>query len=192
MKKIFLASLLALALLPAGFQAHAATLEGQRFADTAQLARHELQLNGLGVRAVFIFKAFVAGLYLPQKTSQPQQILGQPGPRRLQLRMLMDIGSSDIKKALIDGMRKNVSDGQWQAMQDRVAEFARTIDSIGTARTGDTIDLDFAPERGMTLAVNDVPRGGVVGGAEFYNAMLAIFVGDDPVDGRLKNGLLGQ
>lgn len=192
MKKIFLASLLALALLPAGFQAHAASLEGQRFADTAHLARHELQLNGLGVRAVFIFKAFVAGLYLPQKTNQPQQILGQPGPRRLQLRMLMDIGSSDIKKALIDGMRKNVSDGQWQAMQDRVAEFARTIDSIGTARTGDTIDLDFAPERGMTLAVNDVPRGGVVGGAEFYNAMLAIFVGDDPVDGRLKNGLLGQ
>jgi len=192
MKKLFFAPLLALALLSAGFQARAAALEGQRFADTTRLASHELQLNGLGVRAVFIFKAFVAGLYLPQKTSEPQHILGQPGARRLQLRMLMEIGSGDIKKALIDGMRKNVSDGQWQAMQDRVAAFARTIDTIGVARVGDTIDLDFVPERGMTLAVNDVPRGGVVGGAEFYNAMLAIFVGDDPVDGRLKNGLLGQ
>ncbi len=106
--------------------------------------------------------------------------------------MLMEIGSADIKKALIDGIRKNVSDSQWETMHDRVAEFARTIDSIGVARVGDTIDLDYLPERGMTLAVNDVPRGGVVGDAAVYNAMLAIFVGNDPVDGRLKNGLLGQ
>lgn len=192
MAKLFSLPLLVLVLGLAGIPARAATLEGMRFDDTARLASHELQLNGLGVRAVFIFKAFVAGLYLPQKTAAPQAILGQPGPRRLQLRMLMEIGSGDIKKALIDGMRKNVSDAQWDAMQDRVAQFARTIDSIGVAKVGDTIDLDFLPERGMTLAVNDVPRGGPVGGPDFYNAMLAIFVGEDPVDTRLKNGLLGQ
>ena len=88
-------------------------------------------------------------------------------------------------------MRKNVSETEWQAMQDRVAQFSRTIESVGTARVGDTITLDFIPERGMTLAVNEVGKGSPIRGQDFYNAMLAIFVGDDPVDTRLKRGLLG-
>jgi len=190
MKKHFLlpSVLWMAALLPAG----AATLEGLRFDDSARVGSRDLQLNGLGVRAVFIFKAFVAGLYLGEKTSEPKDILRQPGPKRLQLRMLMEIGASDIKKALIDGMRKNVTDAQWAAMQERVTQFAHTIDSIGVAKEGDTITLDFVPDRGMTLAVNDVARGSAVSGTDFYNALLEIFVGDDPVDTRLKNGLLGQ
>lgn len=172
--------------------ASGASLEGLRFDDQVRVASRELKLNGLGVRAVFIFKAYVAGLYLGEKTSVPQEVLQQPGPKRLQLRMLMAVGSADIKKALVDGMRKNVSDAQWAAMQERVTQFARTIDSIGTARAGDTITLDYVPEQGMALAVNDVARGSAISGLDFYTALLEIFVGNDPVDTRLKNGLLGQ
>jgi hypothetical protein len=171
--------------------ARAATLDGLAFDDQIRLAGRELQLNGLGVRAVFIFRAYVAGLYLGQKTAVPQEVVQQAGPKRLQLRMLMDIGAPDIKKALIDGMQKNVSEAQWAAMQERVAQFGRTIDALGSTRTGDTLTLDYVPGRGMTLAVNGVAQGTVIAGADFYNALLGIFVGDDPVDTRLKAGLLG-
>jgi len=34
--------------------------------------------------------------------------------------------------------------------------------------------------------------GSAIAGQDFYNALLEIFVGDDPVDTRLKKGLLGQ
>ncbi len=172
--------------------AGAATLEGQRFDDVVRLADRELQLNGLGVRAVFIIRAYVAALYLGDRTSAPQEVLSQPGPKRLQMRMLMEIGAPDIKKALVDGMQKNVSEAQWAAMQDRVAQFSRTIEAIGVARRGDTITLDYVPERGLLLAVNDVPQGSAIAGTDFYNALLEIFVGDNPVDTRLKRGLLGQ
>ena len=77
-------------------------------------------------------------------------------------------------------------------MQDRVATFARTIDSIGVARPGDTINLDYVPNQGLILAVNNVQKGSAISGQDFYDAMLAIFVGDDPVDSRLRDGLLGQ
>ena len=175
-----------------GVPATAATLEGLSFDDQIRLANRELRLNGLGVRGIFIFKAYVAGLYLGEKTSAPQEVLRQPGPKRLQLRMLMEIGSADIKKALVDGMRKNVNDAQWAAMQERVAQFARTIDSIGVTRPGDSINLDYVPERGLVLAVNEAVKGPAISGTDFYNALLEIFVGDHPVDTRLKNGLLGQ
>lgn len=192
MKKTLLLSLLSLAVALAALPSRAATLEGQRFDDNARLGSRELQLNGLGVRGIFIFKAFVAGLYLQEKTAAGPQALRQGGPKRLQMRMLMEIGAEDIKKALVDGMRKNVSDAEWQAMQERVSHFSRTIESIGVARVGDTITLDYLPEQGMLLAVNDVARGQAIAGADFFHALLEIFVGDDPVDTRLKNGLLGQ
>jgi hypothetical protein len=188
MNRFAATALLALALVPA----RAAVLEDQRFDDTARLGSRELQLNGLGVRAVFIFKGYVAALYVAEKTRDGSQVLRQGGPKRLQLRMLMEIGSADIKKALIDGMRKNVSDPEWAAMQERVQRFALTIDAIGVARVGDTITLDYLPEQGLLLAVNDVSRGAAIAGPDFFHALLAIFVGEDPVDTRLKNGLLGQ
>jgi hypothetical protein len=44
----------------------------------------------------------------------------------------------------------------------------------------------------LTLLVNDVPKGSAIRGQDFFNALLEIFVGEDPVDTRLRNGLLGQ
>ena len=176
----------------AALPAAAATMEGMQFEDQVRLADQDLRLNGLGVRGVWIIKAYVAGLYLGDKISNGQEILRHPGPKRLQLRMLMEVGASDIKKALIDGMRKNASDAQWAGMQDRVATFGRTIDSIGVARRGDAINLDYVPNQGLILAVNNVQKGSVISGQDFYDAMLAIFVGDDPVDSKLRDGLLGQ
>lgn len=191
MKKHLLAAL-TLSAAAICLPAQAAVLEGQSFDDIVKVGNQELKLNGLGLRGVLFIKAYVAGLYVPEKSTVGQQIVRQPGPKRIQMRMLREIGAPDIKKALVDGMQKNVSESQWAAMQERVAQFSRTIESIGVAKPGDTITLDYVPERGLLLAVNDVAKGSAIGGADFYNAVLEIFVGDNPVDGRLKKGMLGQ
>jgi hypothetical protein len=183
---------LATALGLAGAAVQAAELEGQRFDDQAQLANQNLKLNGLGLRAVFIIRAYVAGLYLPEKSSSAADILQNPGPKRLQLRPLMELSSGDIKKALIDGVRKNAGDAQWPTYQERAGALARTIDTIGSSRPGDVISLDYLPGKGMVLSINDIPKGSPVPGADFYAAVLEIFIGNNPVDGRLKKGLLGQ
>ena len=190
MRRLFLLPLIfaALTALPAA----AAVLECQRFDERARLDTHELQLNGLGVRAAYIFKAFVAALYVPEKTGEPRQILEPDAPRRLQLRMLMGVDSREIKKALVRGMQKNASEAEWAALQRRAEVFSRTIDTLGAVREGDTINLDYLPGQGLLLAVNDVRRGPVIAGADFYQALLGIFVGPNPVDTRLKKALLGQ
>lgn len=190
MKKYFLLAMVLWAAI--GSPASSASLEGLRFDDQVRLANRELLLNGLGVRSIFIFRAYVAGLYLEQKTSVGREVVRHAGPKRLQLRMMMDIGAQDIKKALVDGMRKNVTAAQWEGMAERAADFSRTIDSIGITRSGDSISLDYLPDVGLSLAVNDIPRGAPIAGKDFYDALLEIFVGVDPVDTRLRQGLLGQ
>ena len=42
------------------------------------------------------------------------------------------------------------------------------------------------------LSVNGQPRGEPFAGEAFYGAILKIFIGPDPVDEKLKAGLLGQ
>jgi Chalcone isomerase-like len=172
--------------------ASSATLEGMHFDDTIQLNATELKLNGLGLRAVLFIRGYVAGLYLIEKSTVENEILVSTGPKRIQLRMLREAKAEDFNKALVSGMRRNATEAELTRLQDRLAQLERVIDSIGTVRKGDAITLDYIPERGMTLAVNGAVKGPSIHGADFYRTLLEIFIGDHPVDPRLKKGLLGQ
>ena len=63
--------------------------------------------------------------------------------------------------------------------------------TVGEAKKGDVIQLDFTPEAGTRLVVNGQPRGNAIAGEEFYNALLRVWLGDKPADGDLKKGMLG-
>jgi hypothetical protein len=191
-KTVSLAASLVLASAAATAPAHAAALEGVQFDDAVRLAGSELQLNGLGVRAVLVIKGYVAGLYLPHKAATTEAALGATGPKRLQIRMLRQASSKDFNDALVSGMRKNASEAELQQLGERIAQLERTIDGIGAARKGDSIEFDFVPERGTTLTFNGRPQGAPIPGNDFYRAVLQIFIGEHPVDARLKKGLLGQ
>ena len=80
----------------------AATCQNVTFPDSVKAGNAELLLNGLGLRKATMFnvKVYVAGLYLPQKSSDAGQILAANRPWRLELRFVRDVGVSDIRNAL--------------------------------------------------------------------------------------------
>lgn len=183
--------LFALTLLAFALSAQAARIEGQTFEDRIRLADTELTLNGVGLRAVAWLKGYAAGLYLPQKASTPAAVLAQKGAKRVQLRMLLDVGSEEFRKAWDKGMKRNHSAAEYEPMQERIAKFSATIGAIGKLKKGDVIDLDYLPGKGLQLSLNGTPRGEAVSGEDLYAGLLKIFVGNVPVDARLKAGLLG-
>lgn len=169
----------------------AATIEGQRFDDRIRLADADLTLNGVGLRAVAWFKGYAAGLYLPQKASTRAAVIAQKGPKRIQLKMMVDVGSEEFRKAWDKGMTRNHSAAEYEPMRERIARFSATIAAIGKLKKGDVIDLDFLPGKGLQLSLNGKPRGEPLPGEDLYAGLLKIFVGNVPVDARLKAGLLG-
>ncbi len=173
-------------------RAGAATLEGQDFEDGIRLANHQLRLNGLGVRKIFFIKAYVAGLYLDEKTATLPASAALPGPKRLQLRMLRGAGPDDFNSALVSGIRENGSEADLLRLAGRIKQLELTIKSIGSTVKGDVINLDYLPGLGTQLAINGAKQGQAIPGADFYAAILGIFIGDQPVDSMLKKGLLGQ
>lgn len=170
--------------------AQAATLEGQRFDDTAILADRTLRLNGLGLRGVAWVKAFVAGLYLSAPAKDPAQVIAMQGPKRLRLKIMLAAPSRELTKSLLRRIDRHEPEAVKARLGDRLTTLAERIDGLGELQVGDTLDLDFVPDKGIHLRLNDKPVGDAVPGDDLYRAVLKIFVGDKPVDPRMKEGLL--
>lgn len=170
--------------------AQAAKLEGQRFDDTLVLSDRTLRLNGLGLRGVAWVKAFVAGLYLAAPSKDTSQILAMQGPKRLRLKVMLEAPSVEMTKSMRRGVRRNEPEAMQARLLERVEVLAKGLDSIGTFRPGDVLDLDFIPGQGTHLVLNGKPLVKPIEGDDFYRAVLKIFIGERPVDKRMKAGLL--
>lgn len=188
---VALIALAALAFMPSAHAAAPITLEDQTFPGDARVAGTSLQLNGVGMRAAFIYKVYLAGLYLPARAATGTAVFAETGPKRLQVRMLMDGPSDEFAKAFTGGIAKRTPADQVAAMRDRIDAFDRTLRSIGDVKKGDVVNLDYAPAVGLTMTVNGKPVGAPVPGSDLYAALLNIFVGDRPVDAKMKAGMLG-
>ncbi|WP_298830980.1 chalcone isomerase family protein [uncultured Piscinibacter sp.] len=179
-------------LLAVSLGARAAVIEGQHFEDRIRLADTELVLNGVGLRAVAWFKGYAAGLYVGEKSSSPDAVLAQKGPKRVRMRMMVEVESKEFVKAFDKGMRRNLGEAERAALRDRIDRFDRTVAALVTLKKGDVVDLDYLPARGLVLSVNGQQKGDPFDGEAFFAAILKIFIGSDPVDSRLKAGLLGK
>lgn len=171
--------------------ARAVEIAGVRFDDAARVGGKELQLNGAALRTGFLTKGYVAALYLEEKARNAAVVLGTPGAKRLQLRILRETEPPAVVRAIRQGMRNNHSEAQMQALAARLVQFERTLGEIGTAHKGDVINLDFSPQTGTVVAINGTPRGRPIPGEDFYQALLRVFLGERPVDAGVKRGLLG-
>ena len=138
-------------------------------------------------------KGYAAGLYLTERADTPAGVLAAPGPKRLQMRMLVEVEAQEFVKAIDKGFQRNTPDAaERAALATRQQQFRSAVAALGVVRRGDVVDLDFIPGRGMTMTVNGKQRGAAWPGDDFYAAVLRIFIGERPVDQALKAGLLGR
>ena len=173
-----------------GLNASAAEVEGHRFDDRVRVADTDLVLNGIGFRAVLMFKAYAAALYMTEKADKPAGVLAVKGAKRIQIKMLLDVDAKEFSKAVNVGIPRNSTEEETAALKDRMDQFDLSIDAIGKIRKGDMVTLDFVPGKGLVFSLNGVVKGQPIAGADFYAGVLRIFVGDKPVDQKLKAGLL--
>lgn len=190
--KIWMSQLLAavvVTLAAASAQAQPVELEGVKLEPAAQVAGAPLQLNGVGLRKRAIFKVYVAGLYVPQKSADAAVLLSQKGPRRISITMLRDVDADSFSGALNDGLRANHTEAQVAAFKSQIDTLNANLKAVGEAKKGDVIHFEYLPESGTRVTVNGQARGNAIAGEDFFTAVLRIWIGDKPVDADLKKGL---
>ena len=185
-------AVLLLAAVAVGVMLYAAELQGVSMPDQITVGQSNLVLNGLGLRikkVAFIgVKVYVAGLYLPAKSSDPAKILSTDEPRQMVMHFLYkNVEKAKIVEGWDEGFKKN-SPAQMGALKDRLAKFDGFWSDM---KTGDVATMTYVPGVGTKVVVKGVEMG-VIEGKDFAQALLAVWLGPNPPNQELKDGLLGK
>jgi hypothetical protein len=162
---------------------------GVMIQDTATVAGQHLGLNGAGLRKKFFVKVYAAGLYLPEKTADAQKAITMPGPKRITMQFIYDgVEAGKITKGWTEGFEKNSTDKQLQKLQSRLNAFNAFFEDM---KKGDRIIIDYLPESGTQVTVKGQLKG-VIPGEDFMQALLRVWLGEEPADEGLRAGMLGE
>jgi len=160
-----------------GFNVPASTMvEGQ-----------SLVLNGAGFRSILLMDIYFISLYLTHPSDNVDSILQTSRPAQLRLQFLHGGGGHDL---LARGWRKGFEHNQTaKAMHVLEARLQTFSDLFGDVRKGEVFVFDFL-SNGDTRIKIDGHMQGVIHGADFQQALLAIWLGRHPVGDALKKELL--
>jgi hypothetical protein len=105
--------------------------------------------------------------------------------------MLRDVDADTFSKALADGMRANHDETTMKALEPRIAELDAIMAAAKEAKKGMVILLDWVPGTGTRVVLDGRDSGKPIAGEDFYQALLRVWLGPHPVQGDLKQALLG-
>jgi long-chain acyl-CoA synthetase len=168
----------------------AAEVSGVKVDDKVTVGGQELVLNGAGMRTRLFIKVYVGALYVPQKTGNLQGVIGRNQPRRMALALQRDVGADQLLEALRAGLADNNSQADLDAIKPQVEQFAAIFKSVGEAKAGQMIVIDYTPADGTRISLDGAVKGDIAGEA-FNKALLSTWLGEKPVQDSLKKALLG-
>jgi hypothetical protein len=160
---------------------------GVKFPETVTVEGKELKLNGAGLRTKAIFKVYAAGLYLETTTQDAAQIISSDQVKRVRMSMLRDLEKKKITEAISDGIEKN-NKSQMAALKARIDTFNAAIPDL---KKGEELTLTYVPGKGTSVK-SKAGQEISVEGKDFADALFAVWLGKDPVDDDLKDGMLGK
>jgi len=178
---------LTLALLALPMISYAGTLANVTLPDTVQAGNSTLMLNGMGLRTKYMVKVYVAGLYLAQKSSDPQAILKADAPKRIVMHFVRDVSKNQLTDGFTESFENNTPDAA-KAMKPEIDRLFGALESI---KDGDEIVFTYLPGTGTSLAIAGKDKLTIA--APAFGAMLfSVWLGPKPPNAALKKGLLGQ
>ena len=184
--------LLAMALAPA--IASAMEVAGVKLPEKIAIARGvpELVLNGAGIRhKLMTVSVYVGALYLAAKSKDADAILTDAGPKRVEMHVLIEeLTAKDLIASLNDAIAANHIPAELALIETRLRDLNRMMSKIGVLKRGGVVHIDFIPGSGTRINVNGQDML-TIPGDDFFRALLRIWIGKKPVDGRLRDAMLG-
>jgi hypothetical protein len=165
---------------------NAGTLAGVTMPDTIQARGIPLVLNGMGVRTKFGLKIYVAGLYVQEKSSDPDVIMAD-APKRIVMQFTHAASKSQMTDAFNDSFNDSAPDAK-AALKADVDRFLGQLDGV---RSGDQMVFTYIPGTGTIFILNGGEKLAVPG-QPFAQLLFSVWLGPKPPNPELKKGLLGQ
>lgn len=167
-----------------------ATAGAVPLAPQIELDGRPLLLNGEATRRVWGFAVYDVGLYLEKPASDPQVIMeADRGSKRVMMVMRRDVEKDQFVKTVEESVERNINGDERKQFAAELEAFLRHLREGGDLTKGALVTIDYVPEKGSVLGLNDRTVG-VIPGADFYHMILRLWIGK-PLQASIKEGLLG-
>lgn len=180
---------LGLSLLVASFALPSAArdCEGVSMPDQVTVDASKLVLNGMGVREATLLNinVYVAGLYLLKPSRDGEKIAAAEEPKQMRIQFVRDVSRKDMADAIQKGFKRATGEG-YGALKARVEQL---MEHLPEFKSGDRFTITYRPGSGVELKSNSDST--TIAGADFAHGLFLIWLGKEPPNAGLKQGLLG-
>lgn len=183
--------LISIFLLCFATQSHALEIAEVNLDEKIQLDKHQLVLNGAGIRKKFIVKVYIGALYLGEKTRTADAVLADTGVKRMSFILLRSVTGKQVLDGINEAILPNNTEEEMKTLEARLYRFEKMFVPVLEIKKGEIVNLDYIPGMGTRVSVNGVDKGHIEG-ADFYRSLLKIWVGKKPVQSSLKKNVLGE
>lgn len=150
-----------------------------------------LHLQGASVRRVYgMVNTYVGLLYVSDKTVAADEIASADIARRMEFHLLSNrVTSGRFVKVIEEGLALNTTPDEMANLESRVQKLFELFDYKFVKGTIGWIE--WVPQEQVSrVVINGVTRG-TVPGKDLSDALLRIWIGDNPVSDRFKQEVLG-
>ena len=178
----------ALALLTfVGSNAAAAEISGVKLPDQVTVSGKSLKLNGAGLRQATILKVnvYAAGLYLEKPSGDGEAIANSDQAKSIEMVFMRDVTAKQMAEAFGEGFEKNCVAGCAE-LKPHINKLQGLMKDL---KKGDSMAIHF-----LTDSVEVMFRGqkvASVGDKAFSHQLIRCWIGKNPPNSGLKEGLLG-
>lgn len=165
------------------------TLNGVTLPAKLKQENTELMLNGGGIRTKLFFKLYTAGLYVTVKSKNGNEIAAADKAVAMRLTITSGMISSDnMSEAVQEGFEKSMK-GNTAPLQPKITEFMNSFKKE-PIKEKDVFEMWYLPGVGVNTYKNGKLQT-TISGLDFKKALFGMWLGDNPVDEDMKEGLLG-
>jgi hypothetical protein len=168
---------------------NAKEIEGVNMPEYLEVGKSKLILNGAGVRSKFFMDLYVGGLYLENKSNNPQEIIDSDEPMAIRLHIISSlITSKKMENATREGF-ENATKGDTEPIKSQIEEFISVFKE--KIEKNDIFELTYLPAEGLEVYKNGEFKSRIEGPA-FKRALFGIWLGEKPAQKSLKEEMLGK
>lgn len=163
---------------------------GHLFRGLIKFGNNPLVLNGEGIRYLNDKPLYAVGLYLPAFTQRADTAKALIGARRTEIVILQPLNAGEFIDSLHQGILNNVNETAREFIREELLQLDKVMDELVDMIPGDQVDFDWIPNKGTFITYNEEVLGNPIRGKALYDAVLSIWLGQNPLDEQLKKELL--
>lgn len=165
------------------------TVSGVKVSEKVSFQGENLVLNGTGIREKMWLDLYVGALYLPAKSSSASVIVNSKDAGLIKLTIVSGMITSDKMISAVNEGFEASTNGNVTPIKAEITKFISFFKDKITK--GDVFDIAYVPGSGVVVSKNGTKKGSI-DNFEFKKALFGIWLGNNPADEDLKDGLLGK